>query len=54
VIGAPSHGGLSAIVDGSSSRELLRLTHSDVFIVNPEAPLQTGLLLGATESAGAR
>jgi ACDE family multidrug resistance protein len=54
VIGAPSRGGLSAVVDGSSSRELLRLTRSDVFIVNPEAPVQTGLPLGATESVGAR
>ncbi len=54
VIGAPSHGGLSAVVDGSSSRELLRLTRSDVFIVNPEAPVPTGLPLGATESVGAR
>jgi MFS transporter, ACDE family, multidrug resistance protein len=54
VIGAPTHGGLSAIADGSSSRELLRLTRSDVFIVNPEAPVQTGLPLGAAESVGAR
>jgi ACDE family multidrug resistance protein len=54
VIGAPTHGGLSAIVDGSSSRELLRLTRSDVFIVNPEAPVQTDVPPGAAESVGAR
>jgi nucleotide-binding universal stress UspA family protein len=52
VIGAPTHGGLSAVVDGSSSRELLRLTTSNVFIVNPAAG--SGLLLEIAESAAAR
>ena len=54
VIGAPTHGGLSAIVDGSSSRELLRLTRSDVFIVNPEAPMLDPVVLEASQTAGAR
>lgn len=54
VIGAPTHGGLSAVVDGSSSRELLRLTRSDVFIVNPAAPLQIGVPFQAAEAASAR
>jgi nucleotide-binding universal stress UspA family protein len=51
VIGAPTHGGLSAVVDGSSSRELLRVTNSDVFIVNPAAPAQTEIF---AESAATR
>ncbi len=53
VIGAPTHGGLPALVDGSSSRELLRLTNSDVLIINPAAPAQSDLPLAA-EPAGAR
>jgi ACDE family multidrug resistance protein len=53
VIGAPTHGGLPALVDGSSSRELLRLTNSDVLIINPAAPAQSDLPLAA-EVAGAR
>ncbi len=53
VIGAPTHGGLPALVDGSSSRELLRLTNTDVLIINPAAPAQSDLPLAA-EPAGAR
>jgi MFS transporter, ACDE family, multidrug resistance protein len=53
VIGAPTRGGLPALVDGSSSRELLRLTNSDVLIINPAAPAQSDLPLAA-EPAGAR
>ena len=53
VIGAPTHGGLPALVDGSSSRELLRLTNSDVLIINPAAPAQSDEPLAA-EPAGAR
>jgi MFS transporter, ACDE family, multidrug resistance protein len=53
IIGAPTHGGLPALVDGSSSRELLRLTNSDVLIINPAAPAQPDLPLEA-EPAGAR
>jgi len=54
VIGAPTHGGLSAVVDGSSSREPLRRTRSGVFIVNPDAPPQTGVPFEAAETASAR
>jgi ACDE family multidrug resistance protein len=39
VIGAPSHGGLAAAMDASTSSELLRHTQSNVLIVNPAAPL---------------
>jgi ACDE family multidrug resistance protein len=38
VIGAPTHGGLPALMDGSASRELWRHTRSNVLIVNPDAP----------------
>jgi MFS transporter, ACDE family, multidrug resistance protein len=53
VIGAPTRGGLPSLVDGSSSRELLRLTNSDVLIINPAAPAQSDLPMAA-EPAGAR
>jgi MFS transporter, ACDE family, multidrug resistance protein len=53
VIGAPTHGGLPALLDGSSSREILRLTNSDVLIINPAAPSQSELPFAA-EPAGAR
>ncbi len=38
VIGPPTHGGLSALMDDSASRELWRNAHSNILIVNPEAP----------------
>jgi MFS transporter, ACDE family, multidrug resistance protein len=38
VIGTPTHGGLSALMDDSASRELWRHAHSNVLVVNPEAP----------------
>jgi ACDE family multidrug resistance protein len=38
VIGAPSHGGLPALMDESASRELWRHTRSNVLVVNPDAP----------------
>jgi len=38
VIGAPTHGGLAALMDDSASRELWRHTRSNVLIVNPDAP----------------
>jgi MFS transporter, ACDE family, multidrug resistance protein len=38
VIGAPTHGGLSVLMDASSSRELMRLANSNVLIINPAAP----------------
>jgi MFS family permease len=43
VIGAPTHGGLLAAMDESSSRELLRVAHSNVLIINPAAPLPDAL-----------
>ena len=38
VIGAPSHGGLPALMEGSASREIWRHTKSNVLIINPDAP----------------
>ena len=38
VLGAPTHGGLPALMDASASRELFRYTRSNVVIVNPQAP----------------
>ncbi|MFI7672569.1 MFS transporter [Actinophytocola sp. NPDC049390] len=37
VIGAPTHGGLPALMDASASRELWRTVHCDVVIVNSES-----------------
>jgi nucleotide-binding universal stress UspA family protein len=48
VIGAPTHGGLSALMDGSASRELWRHARSNVLIVNPDAP---GTLSGRSADA---
>jgi nucleotide-binding universal stress UspA family protein len=49
VLGAPTHGGLSAAMDASSTRELLRAARSHVLIVNPEAPVGTVMLSGEDE-----
>jgi predicted MFS family arabinose efflux permease/nucleotide-binding universal stress UspA family protein len=38
VVGAPSHAGLPALMDGSASRELWRHARSNVLVVNPDAP----------------
>jgi MFS transporter, ACDE family, multidrug resistance protein len=38
VVGAPTHGGLSALMDDSATHELWRHTRSNIVIVNPEAP----------------
>jgi MFS transporter, ACDE family, multidrug resistance protein len=38
VMGAPTHGGLSVLMDASSSRELMRVANSNVLIINPAAP----------------
>ena len=46
VIGAPTHGGLPALMDGSASRELWRHARSNVLVVNPDAP---GAGLGVVE-----
>jgi MFS family permease len=39
VIGAPTHGGLPALMDASASREIWRTVHCDVVIVNPATVL---------------
>jgi len=39
VIGAPTHGGLPALMDASASRELWRHARSNIVIVNPAAPV---------------
>ena len=38
VVGAPTHGGLPALMDASASRELWRYARSNVLVVNPDAP----------------
>jgi len=38
VIGASTHGGLPALMDGSASHELARHARSNVLVVNPDAP----------------
>jgi MFS transporter, ACDE family, multidrug resistance protein len=48
VVGAPTHGGLTALMDDSASRELWRHTRSNIVIVNPSAPrLTTPALINA-------
>jgi MFS transporter, ACDE family, multidrug resistance protein len=37
VLGAPTHGGLPALMDASASRELWRHARSNVLIINPQA-----------------
>jgi MFS transporter, ACDE family, multidrug resistance protein len=37
VIGAPSHGGIQALMDASASRELWRHAHTNIVIINPAA-----------------
>ena len=38
VIGAPTHGGLPALMDASASQELWRHARSNIVIINPDAP----------------
>ena len=38
VIGAPTHGGLPALMDASASQELWRHTRSNILIINPDGP----------------
>ena len=47
VIGAPTHGGLPALMDASASQELWRHTHSNIVIINPDAPMASAGLNGA-------
>jgi MFS transporter, ACDE family, multidrug resistance protein len=39
VVGAPTHGGLPALMDASASQELWRHAHSNILIINPATPL---------------
>ena len=41
VLGAPSHGGLPALMDASASRELWRHAHSHILVINPVAAALT-------------
>ena len=38
VVGAPTHGGLPALMDASASQELWRHASSNILIINPDAP----------------
>ena len=38
VVGAPTHGGLPALMDASASQELWRHARSNILIINPAAP----------------
>jgi MFS family permease len=38
VLGAPTHGGLPALMDASASQELWRHASSNILIINPDAP----------------
>ncbi len=38
VVGAPTHGGLPALIDASASQELWRHARSNILVVNPAAP----------------
>jgi MFS transporter, ACDE family, multidrug resistance protein len=49
VIGASTHGGLPALMDGSASHELWRRTRSNVLVVNPDAPGAWGSASADTE-----
>jgi hypothetical protein len=51
VIGAPTHGGLPALMDDSASRELWRHARSNILIVNPDAPGTFATVEGWVESA---
>jgi nucleotide-binding universal stress UspA family protein len=51
VIGAPSHGGLPALMDDSASQELWRHARSNILIVNPDAPGTLTTLDGGNELA---
>ena len=38
MVGAPTHGGLPALMDASASQELWRHASSNILIINPAAP----------------
>ena len=49
VIGAPTHGGLPALMDASASQELWRHARSNIVIINPDAPTASAGLNGTDE-----
>ena len=49
VAGAPSHGGLPALMDESARGELWRHARSHVLVVNPGAPGTPGVRPAGTE-----
>jgi MFS transporter, ACDE family, multidrug resistance protein len=51
VIGAPTHGGLTALMDASASRELWRHARSNILVINPDAPLAAAGAGNVTEPA---
>jgi MFS transporter, ACDE family, multidrug resistance protein len=53
VVGAPTHGGLTALMDDSASHELWRHAHSNIVIVNPSAPRVTPVPPGPSEKVPA-
>jgi K+-sensing histidine kinase KdpD len=54
VIGAPSHGRVSAGLDESMSREVLRAAQSNVLIVNPDAPVPFAAPASAAPASAAQ
>jgi nucleotide-binding universal stress UspA family protein len=54
VIGAPSHGELGALMDGSASRELWRHARGNVLVVNPDTAGAPELSLGVVEDEAQR
>ena len=53
VLGAPSHGGLPALMDASASRELWRHARSNILVINPVAGALSGPAPGPGEPAAA-
>jgi nucleotide-binding universal stress UspA family protein len=54
VIGAPTHGGLPALMDASASQELWRHARSNVVIINPDAPRTPAAANGLPQPAADR
>jgi MFS transporter, ACDE family, multidrug resistance protein len=52
VVGAPTHGGLPALMDASASRELWRHARSNILVVNPDAPGVAGSGVVEDEAKG--
>jgi MFS family permease len=54
VLGAPTHGGLPALMDASASQELWRHASSNILIINPDAPPVHITANGSTAAAAAQ